>query len=147
MGNEHTVFTEFLAEQGLKLTPERRAVFEAVLETHRHFDAEEMVSIIKEHEKKISRATVYRTLDLLVKGGFVRAMELGDSKKVYEHIIGHRHHDHLICTECGRTLEFDEDVIETLQQQVCERLNFKPHRHSLRIFGVCDRCQGTSNAS
>lgn len=146
MAHEHTMFSTFLAENGMKLTAQRRAVLEAVLETHRHFDAEEMVDIIKRRDRKISRATVYRTLDLLVRGGFVRAMELGDSKKVYEHIIGHRHHDHLICTECGRTIEFDEDLIESLQQQVCDRLNFKPQRHSLGIFGVCDRCQEKGNA-
>jgi len=147
MHNECTLFAEFLAGQGLKFTPERRAVLEAVFEIHRHFDADEMVNIIKQRDKKISRATVYRTLDLLVKGGFVRAMELGDAKKVYEHIIGHRHHDHMICTECGRTIEFDEDLIESLQQQVCDRLNFQPHRHSLRIFGLCEGCQEKSNAS
>ncbi len=141
METEYAQFTEFLAENGLKLTSQRRAVLDAVFETHRHFDADEMVDIIKQRDKKISRATVYRTLDLLVKGGFVRAMELGESKKVYEHIIGHKHHDHLICTACGRAIEFDEDLIESLQQQVCDRLNFKPQRHSLRIFGVCDRCQ------
>lgn len=141
MANEHTLFSDFLANNGLKFTPERRAVLDAVFETHRHFDAEEMVDIIRHRDRKISRATVYRTLDLLVKGGFVRAMELGDSKKVYEHIIGHKHHDHLICTACGRTIEFDEDLIESLQQQVCDRLDFHPEWHSLRIFGVCDRCR------
>jgi Fur family ferric uptake transcriptional regulator len=141
MGKEQTLFKNFLAGQNLKFTPQRCAVLEAVFGIHRHFDADEMVDILKRKQKRISRATVYRTLDLLVKAGLVRAMELGDSKKVYEHIVGHKHHDHLICTACGRTIEFDEHVIESLQQQVCDRLSFRPERHSLRIFGVCDRCQ------
>ena len=101
MADEYTLFKDFLSENQLKLTPERRAVLEAVFATHRHFDAEELVQILRQMGKRISRATVYRTLDLLVRGGLVHAMELGDSRKVYEHIVGHRHHDrsHRPCAE------------------------------------------------
>lgn len=141
MATEYELFDKFLAENDLKATPQRRAVLEAVLETHRHFDADELVDMLKRKNKRISRATVYRVLELLVKGGFVRTLELGESRKFYEHIIGHRHHDHLICTECGRTLEFGDGLIELLQQKVCDELNFKAESHSLRIFGRCEGCQ------
>jgi Fur family ferric uptake transcriptional regulator len=141
MIDEKRLFGQFLIDNGLKFTPQRQAVLEAVFGTHRHFDADEMVEILKKSHRNISRATVYRTLDLLVKGGFVHAMELGESKKVYEHIVGHRHHDHLVCTGCGKTIEFDEDLIESLQEKVCDRLNFQAQTHSLRIFGLCERCR------
>jgi Fur family ferric uptake transcriptional regulator len=141
MAKEHDIFRNFLAEKRLKLTPQRRAILDVVFETHRHFDAEELVEIIRRKEKRISRATVYRTLDLLVKTGLVTAMELGEARKAYEHVVGHKHHDHLICTKCGRAIEFDDGFIELLQQKVCDRLNFEPQTHSLRIFGRCESCR------
>lgn len=141
MKNEFKLFEEFLGENSLKLTPQRRAVLEAVFATHQHFDADELVDILKKRKKRISRATVYRALELLVSGGFVHAMELGESRKKYEHIIGHAHHDHMICTTCGRTLEFGDGMIEMLQQKVCDDLKFKAESHSLRIFGLCESCK------
>ena len=140
MSEELRMFEKFLAENDLKATPQRRAVFQAVFAIHRHFDADELVNMLRQKDKKTSRATVYRVLELMVKGGFVRAMELGESKKVYEHIMGHQHHDHMICTECGKTIEFGDVLIELLQQKVCDELNFKAEWHSLRIFGRCDKC-------
>jgi len=141
MSSEHNTFKNFLAKQRLKFTPQRKVVLETVFAIHRHFDAEDLVEILRREDKRISRATVYRTLDLLVKCGLVRAMELGEARKTYEHILGHKHHDHLICTGCGRTIEFDDGLIESLQQKVCDHLNFKAQTHSLRIFGVCEHCR------
>lgn len=141
MYDEYRSFEKFLAENNLKATPQRRAVLEAVLATHHHFDADELVDILRQKDKKISRATVYRVLELLVRGGFVHALELGESRKMYEHIVGHKHHDHLICTECGRTLEFGDGLIELLQQKICDDLNFSAKSHSLRIFGQCETCR------
>ena len=141
MASEQENFEGFLAKHGLKFTRQRRAVLETVFDIHRHFDAEDLVEILRHRDRRISRATVYRTLDLLVKCGLVRAMELGEARKMYEHILGHKHHDHLICTECGRTIEFDDGLIESLQEKVCDKLHFKAQTHCLRIFGVCDRCR------
>ncbi len=141
MFSEYKLFEKFLDENNLKATPQRRAVLGAVFATHHHFDADELVDILKQKDKRISRATVYRVLDLLVKGGFVHAMDLGESRKMYEHVVGHRHHDHMICTECGRTVEFDDGLIELLQQRVCDEKDFKAESHSLRIFGLCGGCR------
>ena len=141
MASEYKLFEKFLSENNLKDTPQRRAVLDAVFSTHHHFDAEELVDILRHKDKRISRATVYRVLDLLVKGEFVRAMDLGESRKMYEHVVGHKHHDHLICTKCGGTIEFDDGLIELLQKKVCSRLNFEADFHSLRIFGRCENCR------
>ena len=96
MPDEYQIFQLFLLKENLKLTPQRKAVLDAVFATHQHFDADEMVQILNGRGHRISRASVYRTLDLLVRSGLVHALELGDSKKQYEHVIGHRHHDHLV---------------------------------------------------
>jgi Fur family ferric uptake transcriptional regulator len=140
MRDEYRLFSEFLARDDLKFTPQRKEILEAVFEIHSHIDADQLVEILKRKGKRISRATVYRTLDLMVKTGLVHAMELGESRKVYEHVVGHKHHDHLICVECGRTIEFDDSFIELLQQKVCDSLNFQAEHHSLRIFGRCENC-------
>ena len=139
--DEHKLFKDFLSENKFKYTKQRKSVLEAVFAIHRHFDAEELVDALRQRQERISRATVYRTLELLVRAGLVSVMELGEARKMYEHIVGHKHHDHLICTECGRTIEFENESIELLQQQVCERLNFRAKTHSLRIFGQCDSCR------
>jgi len=141
MFDEYRLFKKFLADNNLKVTPQRRAVFEAVIATHRHFDADELFDTLRQKDKKISRATVYRVLELLVKGGFVHAMELGKTRMIYEHVVGHKHHDHLICTKCGRTFEFGDGLIELLQQKICDDLNFNAESHSLRIFGRCENCR------
>ncbi|RJP20828.1 MAG: transcriptional repressor [Candidatus Abyssobacteria bacterium SURF_5] len=141
MGNEYEMFKQFLLKQNLKFTPQRKSILDAVFATHHHFDADQMVLILKERGNEISRASVYRTLDLLIKSGLVNALELGNSKKTYEHVVGHKHHDHLICVECGRTIEFDDSFIEMLQEKVCDRLKFLAEHHSLRIFGKCERCR------
>lgn len=140
MADEYELFKNYLSNNDLKLTLQRRAVLKAVFAAHHHFDAEELADGFRYSDEKISRATVYRTLDLLVKAGLIHSMELGESRKIYEHIFGHKHHDHLVCTLCGRTIEFDNDFIESLQEEICENLNFRAQTHSLRIFGVCGEC-------
>ena len=140
MESEYKLFEKFLGENNLKATPQRRAVLEAVFATHSHFDADELVDMLRRKDKRISRATVYRVLELLAKGGFIQSMDFGESRKMYEHVVGHKHHDHLICKECGRAIEFDDALIEMLQAKVCSELNFEADSHSLRIFGRCEDC-------
>jgi Fur family ferric uptake transcriptional regulator len=141
VAEEFELFRRFLLKKNLKFTPQRKAIFDAVFATHKHFDADEMVQILSERGKNISRASVYRTLDLLVKSDLVHSQDFGNSKKTYEHVAGHKHHDHLICLECGQAIEFDDSFIELLQEKVCDRLNFKAQSHSLRIFGKCEQCR------
>lgn len=134
-------FREFLAREGLRCTPEREAILEVVFSIHRHFDADDLYEQLRQRQHRVSRATIYRTLDLLVKSGLVAAIDFGDGRSSFEHVYGHEHHDHLICTVCGRTIEFEEPRIERLQEEVCTQLGFAAHRHSLRIFGVCRQCR------
>jgi Fur family ferric uptake transcriptional regulator len=140
-GKEISRFAGFLQEQGLKLTGERTALVREIFATHYHFEADELLFKMKEKGLKISRATVYRTLELLVKSGMVRRVHLGEDHYHYEHVTGNSHHDHLICTTCGAVIEFHDDELEKRQREICERKRFTPTFHNLQILGVCADCR------
>jgi Fur family ferric uptake transcriptional regulator len=133
-------FSGFLQQQGLKLTNERAALVREIFATHYHFEADELLFKMKEKQLKISRATVYRTLELLVKSGMVRRVHLGEDHYHYEHVSGNSHHDHLICTTCGAVIEFHDPELEARQREICARKRFTPTFHNLQILGVCDSC-------
>jgi Fur family ferric uptake transcriptional regulator len=134
-------FQQFLSGHGLKLTNERTALVREIFSIHYHFEADELLFKMKEKHVKISRATVYRTLELLVKSGMVRRVHLGEDHYHYEHVTGNSHHDHLICTTCGSVIEFHDPVLEARQLEICERKKFTPTFHNLQILGVCDACR------
>jgi len=134
-------FSEFLQQQGLKLTSEREALVREIFSIHYHFEADELLFKMKQNNVKISRATVYRTLELLVKSGLVRRVHLGEDHYHYEHVAGNSHHDHLICTTCGAVIEFHDEELERRQRDVCEKKKFTPTFHNLQILGLCDACR------
>ena len=136
-----TKFGTFLQEQGLKLTSEREALVREIFSIHYHFEADELLFKMKQNNVKISRATVYRTLELLVKSGLVRRVHLGEDHYHYEHVSGNSHHDHLICTACGTVIEFHDEALEQRQREICERKKFTPTFHNLQILGLCDSCR------
>lgn len=134
-------FRQFLAHQGLKLTSERTALVREIFASHYHFEADELLMKMKQANVKISRATIYRTLELLVKSGMVRRVHLGEDHYHYEHVTGNSHHDHLICTTCGSVIEFHDPTLEQRQREICEKKRFTPTFHNLQILGVCDSCR------
>ena len=134
-------FEAFLKERKLRLTAQRALVFERAFATHEHFTAETFLGWLTEDGSGVSRATLYRTLALLVEGGFLELLDAGTGEAWYEHVIGHKHHDHLICTECGRIEEFHEPRIEALQEEVARARGFQLTSHDLRLLGRCRRCQ------
>lgn len=134
-------FSDFLQQQGLKLTSEREALVREIFSIHYHFEADELLFKMKQNNTKISRATVYRTLELLVKSGLVRRVHLGEDHYHYEHVSGNSHHDHLICTTCGAVIEFHDEDLERRQREICERKKFTPTFHNLQILGLCDACR------
>jgi len=142
--NQSTIqkaFEAFLKERSLKLTPQRKSIFDAVFATHDHFSAETLYGWLRESEaRNVSRATVYRTLSLLVEGGFLESLDAGQGELLYEHVLGHRHHDHLVCVDCGRIEEFFDKRIEELQEEAARRKGFTLRSHNLRLFGTCGPC-------
>lgn len=141
-------FEESLRSQNLKFTAQRERIFERSFLTHQHFTADTLHSWLKEEEgAKVSRATVYRTLRLLEEGGFIASVETGKGELVYEHVLGHRHHDHLICLGCGKLEEFRNDTIERLQEEAAKSKGFTLVRHSLRLEGYCRSCERKREAA
>lgn len=141
---EKTRFEFFLKEHKLKLTTERMAILAAAFKKHSHFDAELLHAELKESGSRISRATVYRTLDLLVQCGLVRKHSLGASHASYE-ATRDEHHDHLVCIQCGKILEFFRADLEKSQEHICQEMDFQPLHHSLLIFGLCSKCKNTAD--
>ena len=138
----HEQFAIFLAKSSLRYTDERRAVVGAVFEKHRHFEADDLLVWARAHRPRVSRATIYRTLELLVSSGLVRQMTFGDkSAQHYEQVLGIPHHDHLICLACGRVQEVFSADLEREQDALCERHGFEVHHHNLEVFGLCRRCR------
>lgn len=132
-------FKDFITRKGLKFTSQRESVLEEILNVRGHFEIEDMVKRIKEKNIPVSRATVYRTLNILKEMGLVNEVIKYRNKTIYE-ISLKQHHDHLICTKCGSIIEFSEEEIEKLQDKICKEYGFKPETHRLEIFGICKNC-------
>ena len=142
MKTEEKIFRYFLISRDLKFTRERAIILQEVFQRHDHFEAENLHSSIKKKGKRTSRATVYRTLELLVQCGLLEVVDFGGNSHHYEHVLGHQHHDHLICERCGRIIEFTHRPLEKLKEKVCKEMNFYGRSHVLKISGICHRCWG-----
>jgi Fur family transcriptional regulator, ferric uptake regulator len=147
MNNEaaHDTLAKYLKASGKKrATHERFAILDAVLESQGHFDAEGLYYRLISNGVKVSKATVYNTLDLLQECGLVSKYRFTESSSRYEKAIGRPHHHHLICLECGDIIEFVNDRLERLQDEVCSEKNFHPQSSALQIFGTCAKCRKKS---
>lgn len=134
-------FVDYLRQRALRLTPQRARIFDRAFSTHEHFSAETLFGWLREEQgPRTSRATVYRTLALLVEGHFLDCFDSGKGELLYEHVMGHRHHDHLMCTGCGRIEEFFDDRIERIQEEICARYGFELVDHDHRLRGLCKAC-------
>lgn len=134
------LFGSYLASRNLKMTAERRRILEEVFSSADHFGADELHLRFVRKKVRVSRATIYRTLDHLVESGLVRRVYLDEKKAFFEHVHGRSHHEHMICLSCGKVIEFLDDDLERRQDEVCGAHGFKALRHSLRIVGLCADC-------
>jgi len=134
-------FLSRLRTDGHRVTRERLKLFHEIYEQHQHIDADELLASMKEKGLKISRATLYRNLDLLAKYGFVTKQRLVENRYVYEHVHTGQRHDHLVCGRCGRVAEFVSPAIEALEREICLAHGFHPDKHTLQIQGICQSCE------
>lgn len=141
MDPEAETFQAYLKTQGLKLTSQRATILERVLEIRKHFSAEELFESLRADTQGISKATVYRTLALLVSCGLLDEHDFERGHKLYERSTNRAHHDHLICVACNRIVEFHSEEIEKIQEQVARSHEFEMVSHTHQIFGVCPRCR------
>ncbi|GAB4484651.1 MAG: transcriptional repressor [Thermodesulfovibrionales bacterium] len=135
-----SVFREYLGLKRLKLTRERIAVLNEAFAFPGHFEPEQLYQRIKDLGIKASRASVYRTLTLLVESGLIEKVTRTEKGTVYEQAYGKKHHDHMICSRCGRFIEFFSQDLEQLQEAICSRNGFNGISHTLEIRGVCESC-------
>ena len=134
-------FRTVLRKEGLKITPQRIAVLKEVIKDKGHRECEDIFLAIKRSKTYVSRATVYRTLDILVQNQFIRKLNLGDGRARYENKINSLHHDHLICVICNKIIEFVDQDIEMLQEKIAKKYQFSLTRHVHQLFGICKECR------
>jgi len=140
---ERSIFREFLSKKGLKLTRERQRILDEVFACHGHFNPEELLKSMRGRNIKVSKASIYRTLPLLVESGLVEQVERNDKHAHYEHTFGHEHHDHLICLKCGAVIEVCSPKLEAIQDELCRESGFTGVTHTLEIKGYCCNCRET----
>src|SRR5438876_9576168 len=132
-------FMEFLGRRNLRLTSQRQAIIETAFSTRKHFTAEQLLEWSRRRDQSVSRATVYRTLPLLTESGLVREMDFGKDYKFYDpNYAEHPHHNHIICQDCDKIVEFESDKIERLENQISHRLGFAVKAHRLQITASCE---------
>lgn len=139
-GSPEQKFREFLEIRGEKLTEPRRLLVRHIFDVHKHFDADELVADLHNAGRKVSRATVYRTLRLLVEAGLLRELRL-TNRTAYEHDYGYPSHDHLHCSECNAIVEFANEEIQRLREAISLEHGFRSTGHRFIITGTCPACR------
>ena len=140
---EQEVFLEHIQKKGLKRTAQRELILEVFLRTEEHLSSEDLYRLVKREDPAVGQTTVYRTLKLLSEAGLAREVRFGDGRTHYEHNYKHQHHDHMICSECGKIIEFYSAKLEALQDAMAEKHRFEITQHLLRIIGICAECRRT----
>lgn len=140
-------FRDYLRERGLKYTSERRTLLLAILGTQEHFEPDDLLVSLRQEGIRVGKATIYRTLPLLVDCGVLRRAYLGGNRGYYEHSLGPTPHDHMICRHCGRVVEFDSTDLLQLRESLASAAGFQAIAHRFQILGLCGQCKGAQVAS
>lgn len=139
------LFAKYLEDKKLRKTPERFALLEEIYTRNDHFDAEQLYIDMKTKNFKVSRATVYNTLELLAECNLIRKHHFGQNLSFFEKSYSYRQHDHLICTECNKILEFCDPRIQSIRDMVADHYKFDIRFHSLNFYGTCNDGKCKSN--
>lgn len=134
-------FRAFLRDHNLPITAQRLAIADAVLGTEKHVSAEDVAALLRDRGASAGTATIYRTLEVLVRSGLVVERDFGEGFKRYEAARGIPHHEHLLCTVCGRVTEFRDERLERMTTLLAEAHDFSRQRHRLVIYGLCGECR------
>ncbi|MCA9739233.1 MAG: Fur family transcriptional regulator [Gemmatimonadota bacterium] len=135
------IFSRYLRDRGLPVTQQREAIAQVIFSSEEHLSVEEIERRLRDRGERIGKATVYRTLDLLVKSKLVAEHDFGEGFKRYEHrLSAEPEHEHLICLGCGDVQEFQSRELTRIEQSLQAEFGFRPTRHRLEIYGVCAEC-------
>ncbi|SHN55096.1 Fur family transcriptional regulator [Desulfovibrio litoralis] len=135
-------FDDFIALKSLKHTHQRNLIFDVFLNSDGHLSTEELYEKIKSIDSSVGQATVYRTMKLLCEAGIAHEIHFGDGLTRYEvDDSGKKHHDHLICTVCGKIFEFVDELIEQRQKELAKKYDFDLTSHRMYLYGVCADCR------
>jgi Fur family ferric uptake transcriptional regulator len=132
-------FLKFIEGKNLRMTSQRQAIIDTVFSTVEHFTAEQLLDWSRERDKSVSRATVYRTLPLLIESGLVQEMDFGKDYKYYDpNYVDHPHHNHIICQDCDKIVEFEDEKLGELEEEISQKLGFSLKTQKLQIKATCD---------
>ena len=140
MQEHEKLFSEFLKTKGLKLTGPRKVILDIIFTYHQHFNVDALYDVIRKDHQNVSRATIYRTMPLLVESGLIKQSLRCQSKDYYEHIHGHKDHLHLLCIKCGNIIEIESKVIDETLARLAAEKNFILNDYNLGAKGVCEAC-------
>jgi Fur family ferric uptake transcriptional regulator len=137
-------FVSYLKRNNQRVTKERLIILENILQCSQHIDADNLYIQLKNKGLKSSRATVYNTLQLLVRSKIITKSNLGETHQHYERAYGLPQHHHLICSICGSVMEFEDESIEKIQDNICKKFKFGATSYLFQITGICDKCSKTN---
>lgn len=140
-----TLLHEHMLKRGLRSTDQRKLIVETFFQSPNHVSIEELLSQVRAQDPKVGYATVYRTLKLLTECGVAFERKFGDGLTRYELADDASHHDHLICIDCGKIIEFEEPQIEELQEKIARRYGFIVSSHKHEMYGSCAECQAKAS--
>ena len=136
------ILKAYIAKHGLKTSRQRELIADVFFGAKGHLSIDELLERVRHQDPKVGQATVYRTMKLLTKCGLAEARQFGDGHTRYEPVEdNHEHHDHLICTSCGKIVEFHNHQIEHLQDRVAVEHGFVVTHHKMELYGLCESCQ------
>lgn len=140
MNKANEIFSKYLKKLGLKYSAQRIKILNTFIKVKRHLTADDLYMLVRKRNPEIGRTTVYRTLKLLCDAEIASEVFFDERIARYEVKIGHEHHDHLVCINCGRFYEVFDSKIEKLQDKLSQSHNFLPMSHRLDIYGLCKKC-------
>jgi Fur family transcriptional regulator, ferric uptake regulator len=136
------LFRRYLREQGLPVTPQRETIADLIFSSSGHLSVEDIEKDLRKTGERIGKATIYRTVEILVRSGLVEEHDFGEGFRRYEHLFGtNRVHEHLICIHCSHVVEFQSPEMVRLETETARAHGFIPTRHRLEIYGLCGSCQ------